>query len=394
MPSSPLPPLIMTSEMGTFARQTIEELKANIVDRVLVDYDYTPPIREALLELKAALTSGTIQPLQEATSDKALWDEDTQPWWGKSWLEIPWLLAETYFYRKLLEAVGYFQPGPWTERDPYHRMKSGEIKKSLAPFLADYEQMDDGYDQAGFSNAIAKALWGNRSDLSNLQHYDTDASTHHQQIIRNESETVYQLLKKRPAKIAYFFDNVGREFYFDLAFIQYLIKGGFVESITFYLKNQPFFVSDAMPADYDLILDRLEGSGSDKAIQLAADLKAWTQAGIITVEDPPFLATSRDFQQLPESLSAQLATYDLAILKGDANYRRVIGDRHWDPTIDFADVTAYFPTSVVSLRTLKAELIVGLTSEQLEDFQKNAESDWMINGKRGMISFMGKVKGV
>ena len=51
MPSSPLPPFIMTSEKGTFARKTIEELKANIVDRVLVDFDYTPQIREALLAL-------------------------------------------------------------------------------------------------------------------------------------------------------------------------------------------------------------------------------------------------------------------------------------------------------------------------------------------------------
>ena len=389
MPSSPLPPLMMTSEMGTFHRQTIEELKANIVDRVLVDFAYTTPIREALLELKAALTTGTIQPLEEAASDKPLWDEDTQPWWGKSWLEIPWLLAETYFYRKLLEAVHYFQPGPWMGRDPYRRMKAGEIAKALTPFITDYEAMDDAYDQAGFASAIAKALWGNRSDLSNLQHYDTEASTHDHQIIHNESQAVYDLLKVKPAKIAYFFDNVGREFYFDLAFIQYLIQGGFAESITFYLKNQPFFVSDAMVEDFWHILDVLEGSGSEKTIQLAADIRGWIKSGVIDVEAPPFLATSREFNRLPESLREQLKSYDLTILKGDANYRRVIGDRHWDPTTPFAEVTDYFPTPVVSLRTLKAQLIVGLTPQQLEDFQQNAESDWMINGRRGMISFMG-----
>lgn len=392
MPASPLPPLMMTSEMGTFHRQTIEELKANIVDRVLMDFDYTAPIQRALLGLKSDLTIGALHPLAETTSDKALWDEDTQPWWGKSWLEIPWLLAETYFYRKLLEAVQYFQPGPWMGRDPYRRMKAGEIAKALAPFVAEYEGMADANDQAGFASAIAKALWGNRSDLSNLQHYDTEASTHDHQIIRNESDAVYKLLKSKPARIAYFFDNVGREFYFDLAFIQYLIRGGFAESITFYLKNQPFFVSDAMVADFWHILDALEGSGSEKAVQLATEIRGWIKSGVIDVEAPPFLATSREFNRLPESLREQLKAYDLAILKGDANYRRLIGDRHWEPTTPFAEVTDYFPTSVVSLRTLKAELIVGLTQQQLEDFRQNAEADWMINGKRGMISFMGTPK--
>ena len=390
MPSSSLPPFIMTSEKGTFARKTIEELKANIVDRVLVDFDYTPQIREALLTLKASLTQGTIRLLQENVSDKPLWDEDIQPWLGKSWLEIPWLLAETYFYRLLLEAVHYFQPGPWMDKDPYRRMKTTEILQALPAFVAEYEDQAFQPTFEDFSKALNNALWGNRADLSNLEHFENNTDTHTHTLIRDDSQAAFDLLAKKPVNIAYFFDNIGREFYFDLAFIHYLLESGLAKSITFYLKNQPFFVSDAMPEDCNYILNVLEASSSPATRKLSADLKAWIQSGVISVEAPPFLATSREYHRLPESLRQQLSGFDLAILKGDANYRRLIGDRHWDPTTPFEDVASYFPTSVVSLRTTKAELIVGMSPEQLEDLQQNAEWNWMFNGDRGMISFMQK----
>lgn len=392
MPYSSLPPFIMTSEKGTFARQTIEELKANIVDRVLADYDYTQPIREALLELQSSLTQGTIQPLQETVSDKPLWDEDIQPWVGKSWLAAPWLLAETYFYRRLLEAVHYFQPGPWMGRDPYGRMKTTETLHALAPFIAGYKGRETQPTYADFSTALNNALWGNRADLSNLQHFESDTDNQTHSIIRDDSQAVFNHIHQRPARIAYFFDNIGRELYFDLAFIHTLLVSGLAESITFYLKNQPFFVSDAMPEDLNFILGVLVNSESKIARKLAEDIQAWIQSGVITVEAPPFLSTSREYHRLPESLKKQLEAFDLTILKGDANYRRLIGDRHWDPTTSFEEITSYFPTAVVSLRTTKAELIVGLSKEQLNDFEQNAEENWMFNGNRGMISFMQKKK--
>jgi hypothetical protein len=76
------------------------------------------------------------------------------------------------------------------------------------------------------------------------------------------------------------------------------------------------------------------------------------------------------------------------ILKGDVNYRRLFGDRHWQPTTPIEKAAGYFPTSVLSFRTLKAEIAVGLSEEMLEYLNTEAEEDWRINGKRGMITFM------
>jgi hypothetical protein len=77
------------------------------------------------------------------------------------------------------------------------------------------------------------------------------------------------------------------------------------------------------------------------------------------------------------------------ISKGDANYRRLVGDCHWDPTTPFQIAAGYFPTTLVALRTLKAELIVGLRQGEAERFQAQ-DPAWRVNGKRGVIQFLRK----
>ncbi|MDM8529383.1 ARMT1-like domain-containing protein [Anaerolineales bacterium HSG24] len=60
------------------------------------------------------------------------------------------------------------------------------------------------------------------------------------------------------------------------------------------------------------------------------------------------------FWQIPYDIQVELAQSDLVILKGDANYRRLIGDSiAWSPTIPLNQAVPYFPTSFVTIRTLK-----------------------------------------
>jgi Damage-control phosphatase ARMT1-like domain len=46
----------------------------------------------------------------------------------------------------------------------------------------------------------------------------------------------------------------------------------------------------------------------------------------------------------------------MVFVKGDANYRRLLGDRTWPLDTPFGDVVSYFPVPVCALRTLKAEV--------------------------------------
>jgi hypothetical protein len=87
---------------------------------------------------------------------------------------------------------------------------------------------------------------------------------------------------------------------------------------------------------------------------------------------------------MPDDLYGDLASADLVIAKGDANYRRLVGDAHWPPTASFRRATAYFPAPLVTLRTLKSELILGLRVGDAERLQA-LDPQWRVNGKRGVV---------
>lgn len=391
MPSIALPPYLMTSEEGSFARYTIQSRKPAVLDQLLLDFDYPRDVHTALLEFKDELQQGVVTLLQEPASDKSIWDHDLQPWAGKYWLDIPWFLAEAYFYRRVLELVKYFQPGPWMGQDPYARLKLNQINEAL-PTFTQIQGTPPSFAPSleNFRTVLYRALWGNRSDLSNLGSFETDMSAQSEKLIRNDSEQVFDFLGHHPGKIAYIFDNVGDEIYFDLALIDFLIESHFATSITYYLKNQPFFVSDVMVRDYNHVIERLAGSDVQSNQELASRLEKRRRAGEIILETPPFFTTGRDYRQLPKALKADIGSHDLTILKGDVNFRRLVGDRHWDPTTPFGRAAGYFPTRALSLRTMKAELVVGLSSDLVQQLATEAESDWMINGKRGMIMYLDK----
>jgi len=390
MTNNTLPPFLMTSEEGSFARKTIEERKPIIIDRILSHFDYTPQIREDLQCLRSELDHGKVQPLREETSDRSIWDEDISSWLGKTWLELPWFLAETYFYRRVLEAVRYFQPGPWMGQDPYQRFKQEEMSQGLAVFSRVYQGMPDGDSLKDFQEFCYRVLWSNRGDLANLSQFDTNMDAQRHNIILDHSQKVYYLMKEKPAKTVYIFDNVGKELFFDLSFIDYLLESDLVDSITCYLKNQPFFVSDAMAKDLERTLYLLKASQSEKDRDLAERITHAQKSGQIKYETPPFFAFGRMFRQLPKILNDHLSSHNLVILKGDVNYRRLMGDRHWPPTTPIEKAAGYFPTNVLSFRTLKAELVVGLDEDTLRFLDTEVENDWRINGKRGMITFLEK----
>ena len=385
-----LPPYLMTSEEGSFARQTIQERKPLIIDRILSHFDYTPTIRKELKAFRSELANDLIQPLTEQTPDRIYWDQDLQPWEGKTWLEIPWFLAETYFYRRVLECVTYFQPGPWQGQDPYELLKHREIENAIRDFEEIYQSQEPNPTLERFRSACLLALWGNRGDLSNLHVYETDMGSQPENLVLDHNESAWEFLKSKPASIAYFLDNTGKELLFDLAFIDFLLSAKLAKSITCYLKNQPFFVSDAMPKDFQNSLQALRSSERDEVRELARRIELYLGRGLVILKAPPFLTTSRMYRQLPEVLRNQLASHDLAVLKGDVNYRRLFGDRHWPPTTSILKAGGHFPTSFLSLRTLKAEIILGISQQKLAELQGAGDPKWLINGKRGMVTFLKK----
>jgi hypothetical protein len=88
---------------------------------------------------------------------------------------------------------------------------------------------------------------------------------------------------------------------------------------------------------------------------------------------------------MPGDLRAEVASATLTIVKGDLNYRRLVGDRFWSPTTPFTDVTAYFPGPVAALRTLKSDVITGLDSRMEAELVSAEEQRWRTSGTHALI---------
>jgi hypothetical protein len=72
----------------------------------------------------------------------------------------------------------------------------------------------------------------------------------------------------------------------------------------------------------------------------------------------------------------------------DANYRRLLGDCIWDASAPFQQIVGvYFPSPVCALRTLKSEVVCGITSDQAARAASIHPNQWMVNGKFGVIHY-------
>jgi len=389
-----LPPPLMTSEAGSFAQATILRRKPQIIRDVLEDNDYPPQVRADLGALLAEIAGEPIRPLSEPAADLEYWQAQWCPYSGRTWLEVPWYFAEAFFYRRLLEAVRYFQPGIWFEHDPFAAQKRREIDGPGGALNLAAELMADLPPKrlAAARALLYASLWGNRIDLSNREVLARGGRRQGQasEILVDDSDRVLEFLASYGPheRIDFVSDNAGPEAAFDLLLADALLEWGWARQVRLHLKPYPFFVSDAMIRDVRELIARLEGESEPRSKAAGDRLSARLQAGDLQLTTHRFWASSYTFSEMPEDLRADLSQASLAIVKGDANYRRLLGDRHWPPTARLEEIAAYFPAPFVVLRTLKAEIIVGLAEGRAEELARE-DAQWLTSGKRGLIQFVG-----
>ncbi|MDH7484740.1 MAG: damage-control phosphatase ARMT1 family protein [Anaerolineae bacterium] len=426
----------MTSDPGSFARFTIQERKPQIIGQAIEDNEYPPEIVQALEALREELTSLSlweragvrasrpVQPLREQTPDAGFWNRERARYKGRTWLDIPWYFAEAFFYRRLLEAVRYFQPGPWQGHDPFGRRKREQAERAVGELAASWSQLAALEPAAAFRLLLHSCLWANRDDLSYpsvaaqargglapteegrtaVRPYGRTAVRPYHLLI-DHTEEVRQLLApttpppvgevRRGQRVDVINDNAGMELLCDLALADFLLAQGWAQQVVFHLKDRPFFVSDAMPADVHTLVSLLQASSEAAMHALGTRLREHLDARRLLLRaDLPeenlgrgFWTSHLMFRDLPPRLRAELQRSGLIILKGDLNYRRLLGDRHWPHTTRLADITGYFPRPFLVLRTLKAEIMVDLQPGQAEALAAE-DPDWLINGKRGIIQLV------
>ncbi|MER5867238.1 ARMT1-like domain-containing protein [Kitasatospora sp. NPDC002040] len=163
----PTAPVIRADVPGSFAWGVFHERHPKLVQQVLDARPYGRGARVAVERLLEESTAGVLQPLPVSAHDHAQWQEWGRDLWGRPWGDAPFLWAESYFYRRLLDATGYFGPGVWRGIDPFAPFKDAELAgAAVDDELTALGKLDDLPQHQRAQALLSSALWGNRADLS------------------------------------------------------------------------------------------------------------------------------------------------------------------------------------------------------------------------------------
>jgi uncharacterized protein with ATP-grasp and redox domains len=397
-PELPIPPPLRGSEYDSFAYHTIVERLPRIGRRVLATNAFAPAVSERLEMFLAEIPAAKIRLLQDPAPDAEAWMEYVRPHLDDDWLEVPWFFAEVYFYRRILEATGYFADGPRHRVDPFAAQKRESLLadwkrvQRLAGQLA--AQRRAGWDAEALAEYLSIALWGNQGDLSMWP-----SGVAAQPTPKSGERDDYLLADDRPAvraflatckpettRVDFLMDNVGFELVSDLALVDYLLESQTVASVHLHLKSHPLFVSDALIADVEETVARLATAGNQDVVTFGRRLQGHLEEQRLQMHQHSFWSSPLAGWEMPEDLHRTLGNATLVISKGDANYRRLLGDGHWAFTAPFSRIVSYFSAPLLALRTLKSEVAAGIAPQTVAALTARDVS-WLTSGQWGVIQF-------
>jgi hypothetical protein len=316
-----------------------------------------------------------------------------------------------------VEAFRYFDTG----YDMFIRQKIAGLQSSLSS-ITDISQrlpvLLEGERDVALRTLILTSLWGNRADLSlwptpttinnnsadsgevlTSTKADTDTATDtpnstnmNSYILDNHIEDVIryinQLTQSSDSKraVGIIVDNAGYEVVTDMFLGFGMIKLGLTDKVVFHTKGHPTFVSDATTNDCLETLNYLFQEDNVYLANWANEMLIYVNEGKILFKQDLFWCQPIPFWSMPESIENELREHDLVFVKGDANYRRLLGEREWPLDTSSKQVLSYMPIPTCALRTCKAEIGCGISLEK-QSFAYQRDSKWLVTGKWGVIQF-------
>lgn len=323
--------------------------------------------------------------------------------------------VEYYFYFDILKR---------SKIDPYLKLKIEDIeedkeliKKSLRSInkmnkiYNDYRSENiDGFKflsglKRHFNDILKNCLFANTTDLS--QEKDDQDRSDPQFLLDERDEWFEYMTGQSPiGRVDILVDNCGLELINDIVLGYSLIKYQNVETVYFHLNTAPVFVSDAVkdrekgPNDNN-VHDRkpsLQGDDIDRALaqiweenrDLYHELIDLRESGAIRWCCNTFWNLPILFSNMPRSIYGELGGSSLFIVKGDINYRRLVGDRAWNVHASTKKVEGYLPCPTLVVRSLKSSVAMGLPVEKVKSIREQHhgnDDEWMTSGDYGMIQF-------
>ncbi|XP_063710092.1 damage-control phosphatase ARMT1-like [Culicoides brevitarsis] len=362
-------------------------------------------------ELKYELqTDKELKALPEYTEELKKWNEflltlDNK----KSYFSAVWLYAECYLYRRL--KLIFEETETLKNYDYFKNQKDQTLEHCLQSIKAigatlEEKKIDTEDEIRDYLFKVIKLnLWGNRCDLSVTAGKEVKVTLDpfagleglDKFVLINQSSEIWDTLKAAngAADVQFINDNAGYELFTDVVLADYLIEHKLAKKITFNLKAIPWFISDALEHDVEYLFEFLKKTEDPALMRLSEKWKARFAAGEFTIHKPVdhFWTSAYEFCKMEKAdpeLYARLAKSDLLIFKGDLNYRKLLADFYWDPTTSFKDsLNGFLPTTLCSLRTVKADVISGLEKGKSEALTA-LDANWMKTGDYGVIQFAKK----
>ncbi|MCP3974730.1 MAG: protein-glutamate O-methyltransferase family protein [bacterium] len=390
---NPLPEPLRGNELGTFTHHSVAVRLPDIGRRVIADNELDAGATSAMEALIEQITSGVILPLHGRAPGYEQWDSYVEPHLRRSWRDVPWFFAEYYFYRRILEAVGYWDH----PLDPYAYQKRLGLEQALPGLRQSMAALDEAYaggtsTQSLLFEVLGQSLWGNRVDLSlwpaeagGIAERTSDTS---RLLIDDRAEAVWTLHERLPPpNVDIVLDNVGSELLADLVVADLLLRSDLASLVRLHAKAYPIFVSDATESDVAESIDGLAADDHPHLRSVGERLRAEIGSGRLIISAHPYWVSPLGWRDRPADLDLELSEAGLIIVKGDANYRRLLDDRHWDFTTAFSTAVESTPAPLLALRAIKSEIAAGLDSEAIETAAADAE--WLQNGQWAMASLAG-----
>lgn len=383
-------PYISARNRESFAAFTLQKRFPAIINNIIKDNDLSSNQLQQFDNLLNSILNGVIEPLRIAdTSEAQYWKDFFKNYTGWSYFDAPFFMVEAYIYKRIDLVINYLE----TEIDPFSKSKMDNVIQNVffvKELARKHSEEFNIFSTDYFSSLVYASLWGNSADLSQLSinNAATDINSRKRLLI-NDINVVHDFISihDRVKTIEYIADNAGLELITDLFFIDFLLSACHVTTINLHLKRYPTFVSDATLNDLYEHLSLIKGWEITELNDFVKRIYSFIDEGRLRLHDHYFWNSPMHFTQLPIDLSKQFDASDLIFFKGDANFRRLFEDREWPPTIKPDKVLSYLSTPIVSIRTLKSEIMVGLDENEVQALQKE-DIDWKVNGRWGLIMFI------
>jgi uncharacterized protein with ATP-grasp and redox domains len=347
-PTLPSPaPLRATDGEGTFTFGTVSKRMPQIVTSMISHNDYDAATVSALEKLSHEMTTGAQLRLLQPSSNP--WNNYVRPYLGETWFTAPWWFVENYLYKRILEVTP-------AQKDPFASQKQISLESALSALqdsvvpLSEKEQTIEPF--------LLRSLWGNKADLSlsgGESVADTSVGSVADVLVDNSAMVAELLRAEAGGSVIVVLDNCGLEVVCDLCLVDALLRLDGCDSVSLHCKDAPVFVSDVCTHDIEPTLSWMEQNG---ASALVLRLREALRDERLSVVPHAFYTSPLAYWDLPQDLVQEFSKQKLVIVKGDANYRRLCGDRHWPFDTSFDSIMSYFPSSLLALRTNKVQYVI------------------------------------